>query len=146
VHHSIKQVRAGDALRRAVDEIAVIGGAHIFRDTLDIADWLLITRVQLEPEGDTRFPCLDQSVWEEISRTEHPKGKDDDAGVHGVPVCAQEVIKHALPRWRPLRAAPETPTKSAQVARLPSVLIPPRRTAGASGFFDLIQSGERPER
>jgi hypothetical protein len=36
--------------------------------TLDIADWLLITRVQLEPEGDTRFPCLDQSVWEEISR------------------------------------------------------------------------------
>jgi hypothetical protein len=48
------------------------------RDTFDIADWLLITRVQLEPE-DTRFPCLDQSAWEEISRTEHPKGKDDDA-------------------------------------------------------------------
>jgi dihydrofolate reductase len=76
VPHSIKQVRArGDALRRAVDEIAAIGGAYIFRDTLDIADWLLITRVQLEPEGDTRFPCLDQSVWEEISRTEASEGK-----------------------------------------------------------------------
>jgi len=72
-------IARGDALRRGTDEIAVIGGADIFRDTLAIADRLLITRVQLEPEGDTIFPRIDERAWEEISRAEHPRGKNDDA-------------------------------------------------------------------
>ncbi|HEY7244322.1 MAG TPA: dihydrofolate reductase [Xanthobacteraceae bacterium] len=72
-------IARGDALRRGADEIAVIGGADIFRDTLDLADRLLITRVKLEPQGDTSFPSIDEAAWEEISRVEHPQGKDDDA-------------------------------------------------------------------
>jgi dihydrofolate reductase len=69
----------GDAFRRGAREIAVIGGADIFRDTLPIADRLLITRVQLEPEGDTIFPPIDEQIWQEVSHAEHPRGKDDDA-------------------------------------------------------------------
>jgi dihydrofolate reductase len=57
----------------------VIGGADIFRDTLPVADRLLITWVQLDPEGDTRFPSIDKEAWEEISRADHPRGEDDDA-------------------------------------------------------------------
>ena len=44
-------IARGDALRRGTDEIAVIGGADLFRDTLAVADRLLITWVQLDPEG-----------------------------------------------------------------------------------------------
>lgn len=72
-------VARGDALRRGASEIAVIGGADIFRDTLHIADRMLITRVELKPEGDTKFPCVDKEAWEEISQCEYPRGRDDDA-------------------------------------------------------------------
>jgi dihydrofolate reductase len=69
----------GDALRRGVDEIAVIGGAEVYRQTMENADRLLITRVQLQPQGDTRFPPVDHAVWKEVSRTERPAGPEDDA-------------------------------------------------------------------
>jgi dihydrofolate reductase len=72
-------IARGDALRRGSDEIAVIGGADIFRDTLPVADRLLITWVQLDPEGDTKFPSIDKGGWEEISRADQPRGEDDDA-------------------------------------------------------------------
>jgi dihydrofolate reductase len=72
-------IARGDALRRGTDEIAVIGGADVFRDTLPVADRLLITWVELDPEGDTRFPSIDKEGWEEISRADHPRGEDDDA-------------------------------------------------------------------
>jgi dihydrofolate reductase len=72
-------VARGDALRRGSDEIAIIGGADIFRETLAVADRLLITRVELEPEGDVTFPSIDERCWEEISRAEHPRGEADDA-------------------------------------------------------------------
>jgi dihydrofolate reductase len=69
----------GDALRRGADEIAVIGGAEIYRQTVEKADRLVITRVQLRCEGDTSFPHLDDAVWKEVSRTEHPAGREDQA-------------------------------------------------------------------
>jgi dihydrofolate reductase len=70
----------GDALRRGADEIAVIGGADIYAQTMGAADRLLITRVHLQPDGDTTFPAIDPAVWQEVERTEHPAGPDDEAG------------------------------------------------------------------
>jgi dihydrofolate reductase len=70
----------GDALRRGATEIAVIGGADIYAQTMSAADRLLITRVHLRPDGDTTFPSVDLSLWEEVQRTEHRAGPDDDAG------------------------------------------------------------------
>ena len=46
-------VARGDALRRSVAEIAVIGGAEIYRQWIDRADRLEITEVHARPEGDT---------------------------------------------------------------------------------------------
>ena len=42
----------GDALRRAADAIAVVGGADIYAQTIGMADRLVITRVHLRPDGD----------------------------------------------------------------------------------------------
>jgi dihydrofolate reductase len=72
-------VARGDVLRRDASEIAIIGGADIYAQTIAHADRLVVTRVHLEPAGDTRFPPIDPLLWSEVSRTEHPAGPDDEA-------------------------------------------------------------------
>ena len=69
----------GDALRRGVTEIAIVGGAGIYADTMALADRLVITRVHLRPAGDTTFPAIDPGVWKETERTEHQAGPGDEA-------------------------------------------------------------------
>ena len=69
----------GDALRRGVNEIAVIGGNEIFRATLPIADRIEFTRVKLRPQGDVYFPELDGGAWQEASRQDFKAGPEDEA-------------------------------------------------------------------
>ncbi|MGX4802922.1 dihydrofolate reductase [Bradyrhizobium guangdongense] len=71
-------VARGDALRRSVAEIAVIGGAEIYRQWLDRADRLEITEVHARPDGDTNF-AIDKTQWQETERVRHPAGPDDTA-------------------------------------------------------------------
>ncbi|WP_456843250.1 dihydrofolate reductase [Bradyrhizobium sp. USDA 4486] len=71
-------VARGDALRRSVAEIAVIGGAEIYRQWLDRADRLEITELHARPDGDTHFD-IDKADWEEMARVRHPAGPDDSA-------------------------------------------------------------------
>lgn len=71
-------VARGDALRRSVAEVAVIGGAEIFRQWLDRADRLEITEVHARPEGDTHFE-IDKAEWDEVARVRHAAGGDDSA-------------------------------------------------------------------
>jgi dihydrofolate reductase len=73
-------VARGDALRRGAGEIAVIGGADIYAQTIGRADRLVITRVHLQPSGDTTFPAIDPDIWRERERTQHDAGADNDAG------------------------------------------------------------------
>jgi dihydrofolate reductase len=73
------EVARGDALRRGVDEITVVGGADIYVQTMPEADRLVVTRVKLQPAGDTMFPPIDLKIWREIERTDHAAGPDDEA-------------------------------------------------------------------
>jgi dihydrofolate reductase len=70
----------GEALRRWVDEIVVVGGGDIYAQTMALADCLVVTRVRLQPEGDAAFPPIDPKVWREVERTDHEKGPGDEAG------------------------------------------------------------------
>jgi dihydrofolate reductase len=70
----------GDALRRSVGAIMVIGGADIFAQVMERAARLEITLVHKQPAGDTLFPAIDPAVWREVARQEHPAGPDDEAG------------------------------------------------------------------
>jgi dihydrofolate reductase len=67
------------ALSRGSAEIMVAGGADIYAQTMELAQTLHITEVDLEPEGDTAFPTIDRAIWRETSRKPHPKGPDDEA-------------------------------------------------------------------
>src|SRR5438876_914538 len=49
-------VARGDALRRAVSEIIIAGGADIYAQAMPLADRLEITHVHARPDGDTVFP------------------------------------------------------------------------------------------
>ena len=70
----------GDALRRAADSIAVIGGAELYAHTIAGAHRLVITPVHLRPAGDTMFPVIDPNLSKEVKRSEHDAGPGDAAG------------------------------------------------------------------
>jgi dihydrofolate reductase len=74
-----RAVATGDALRRLATEIAVIGGAEIYAQWMDIADRLEITEVHARPEGDTFLAAIDAADWEEVARVRNSAGSDDSA-------------------------------------------------------------------
>ena len=73
-----RAVARGDAMRRSVAEIAVIGGADIYSQWMDSADRLEITEVHARPEGDTYFN-IDKAQWHEVARERHQAGPEDSA-------------------------------------------------------------------
>jgi dihydrofolate reductase len=81
VAHDIDEAitRADEIAERiAASEIAVVGGAEIYRQTLPRAQRLYLTFVHAEPEGDVRFPGFDRSEFRETRRREGTKGPDDE--------------------------------------------------------------------
>jgi len=74
-----RAVALGDALRRSAAEIAVIGGAEIYAQWMDVAGRLEVTEVHVRPEGDTYFAAIDPAQWQEVSRVRNPAGADDSA-------------------------------------------------------------------
>jgi dihydrofolate reductase len=61
------------------EEIFVIGGADLFRETVAIADRIYLTTVDAEPTGDTFMPDVDMSEWNEASAEAFDK---DDKHAH----------------------------------------------------------------
>lgn len=49
-------------------ECFIIGGAEIYRQTIDIVDKIYLTKIHHSFEGDAFFPTIDFSIWKEIKR------------------------------------------------------------------------------
>lgn len=62
-----------DALALAGDvaEVAVIGGAEVYRLFLGRADRIEVTEVHAAPEGDATVPAFDPADWRETFREDH---------------------------------------------------------------------------
>jgi dihydrofolate reductase len=73
VAHSLDEAlaEAGEA-----DEIAVIGGAEIYKLALPCADLVHLTQVHRDFAGDTHMPPFDAAHWRETAREDHatPEG------------------------------------------------------------------------
>ncbi|TFH86590.1 dihydrofolate reductase [Billgrantia azerbaijanica] len=52
----------------ASEEIMVMGGGEIYAQALPHASRLYLTEVDIEVEGDARFPSIDPAEWEEVQR------------------------------------------------------------------------------
>jgi dihydrofolate reductase len=66
-----------DAHRTGADEIAVIGGAEIYRQTLDKADRIYLTEVHGVFEGDARLSLDLSAGWRETARERQPAETPD---------------------------------------------------------------------
>jgi dihydrofolate reductase len=75
VVHSVEQ-----ALEAAgsCEEAMIIGGANLYRQTLENADRLYLTLVKAEPEGDTWFPEIELQQWREIERRAHTADESNE--------------------------------------------------------------------
>ena len=74
-HLVAKGCKSAPSLEAALEaatrsERIIIGGATLYTDALPLADVLYLTRVHANIEGDTYFPDLDLSQWQETSRAE----------------------------------------------------------------------------
>jgi len=49
-------------------DVAIVGGAEIYRQTLADCDRVELTRIHLSPDGDVTYPDLPSSEWREVSR------------------------------------------------------------------------------
>lgn len=73
-------IAAGRAMaaESGAGEVCVIGGAQLYEAVLAQADRIVLTDVNLEPEGDA-YLRLDLSQWREASREDVAAGPNDDA-------------------------------------------------------------------
>ena len=73
-----------EALSRAAAlnpaEIAVIGGGEIFTQLMPFADRLYLSEIDLDAPGDTVFPAVDPTEWNEVSRETHARQDGEAAG------------------------------------------------------------------
>jgi dihydrofolate reductase len=56
----------------------IIGGGEIYKQALDVAHRIELTRVHAEFEADTFFPSFDLSVWKETFKEDHFKDDSHD--------------------------------------------------------------------
>jgi dihydrofolate reductase len=68
----------GEALRQVEGdnehEIFIIGGGEIYKETINKADKLYITKVDAEAkDADVFFPKIDKDIWRETKREEYNK-------------------------------------------------------------------------
>ena len=68
------------ARERGFSECFIAGGEEIYREGIEVADRIYMTRVDAEPEGDTRFPEIDEANWQCVDRQLH---LPDERHAHG---------------------------------------------------------------
>lgn len=54
--------------RQLDEQVFVVGGGQIYAEALPLADRMLLTWVDAEPEGDVFFPTVDWGQWVETQR------------------------------------------------------------------------------
>ncbi|MGO9008447.1 MAG: dihydrofolate reductase [Beijerinckiaceae bacterium] len=67
------------ALALQSDELILAGGAEVFELLIDRVTRLHLTFVELTPPGDTFFPPIDWSCWQEVRLESHSRQAGDDA-------------------------------------------------------------------
>lgn len=77
---TVSSVAEALALCSGEPEISVIGGGEIYALFWPLAHRLCLTEIDMEADGDTFLPPLDEAEWEEAVREVHAAGPRDSAG------------------------------------------------------------------
>jgi dihydrofolate reductase len=89
VAHTFEEALAR-AQAEAPDEIAVIGGADLYRTALPLAGRIYLTEVHGAFDGDVFMPPLDAAEWTEVLREDHP-GEEPDHLPHSFITLERQV-------------------------------------------------------
>ena len=60
------------ALMSESDEVMIIGGGQLYVLALPLAQRMVLTLIDIEPEADTWFPEWDDQKWSQTSETKYP--------------------------------------------------------------------------
>ncbi|MBD0832980.1 dihydrofolate reductase [Aestuariibaculum sediminum] len=60
------------------DQPFIIGGGEIYKQAMEVADKIEITRVHATFDADTFFPEIDKSIWKETAHEFHEKSEKND--------------------------------------------------------------------
>ena len=60
------------------NEIVIIGGGYLFKDTLEITNKLVLTNVDCDINGDVYYPDIDYKFWKEKSSENFSRNEDND--------------------------------------------------------------------
>ena len=61
-----------------LDEIVIIGGGYLFKDTLSITNKLVLSRVDCNIKGDVFYPDFNLKEWSKISSENFSKNSDNE--------------------------------------------------------------------
>ena len=93
VAHSL-QAALDLAERGDQEKVFILGGGEIYRQAMSLADYMYITEVHAEFEGDTFFPEIDMSVWKEVRREDHPADEKNAYAYSFVEYAKREKSPH----------------------------------------------------
>jgi dihydrofolate reductase len=62
----------------AGEEIVLIGGGYVFKESKNIVNKLVLTRVECEINGDVFYPQIDLSDWKEISQESFKRDSENE--------------------------------------------------------------------
>lgn len=65
---TVASIEAACSLVASEPELAIIGGAQLYQQSLPLLHTIHLTRVHCSIEGDAHLPPLPASVWQEASR------------------------------------------------------------------------------
>jgi len=60
------------------EEIVLIGGGYVFKESKNIVNKLVLTRVECEIDGDVFYPQIDLSNWKEISKESYKRDSENE--------------------------------------------------------------------
>ena|SRR5210317_288207 len=60
------------------EEIVLIGGGYVFKESKNIVNKLVLTRVECEIDGDVFYPEIDLSNWKEISKESYKRDSENE--------------------------------------------------------------------
>jgi len=96
VEEALKEVRSQESgvfspnsqlLTPNPDEVFIIGGADIYRQTINIADKIYYTKIHHSFEGDAFFPKIDSARWKKTMQTDF---KPDEKNKFPFSFCVYE--------------------------------------------------------
>ena len=67
----VNSIEAALALCSAEEEVFIVGGAEIYKQSMHLTDRIYLTIVHKEFDGDSFFPEIDPNQWHETAREDH---------------------------------------------------------------------------